>query len=103
MRATKHPSNEQLRRIQRCWRRALVVLVVVGVWLGPDGLGRSRWELAAFLAVFVAASVPVVAPALRPSVRVADSMNQLERPSRRRLIQFEGLEQKPSPTAGVGW
>ena len=77
MRATKRPSNEQLRRIQRCWLRALVALVAVGVWLGPDGLGKSRWGLAAFLAAFVAASVPMVARALRPSVRLADSMNQL--------------------------
>ena len=48
MRAAKRPSNEQLRRIQRCWLRALVALVAVGVWLGPDGLGKSRWGLAAF-------------------------------------------------------
>jgi hypothetical protein len=94
MRATKHPSNEQLRRIQRCWFRALVVLVVVGVWLGPAGLGKSRWELAAFLAAFVAASVPMVARALRPSIRLADSMNQLRRPSRRRSLPSEGRDNK---------
>ena len=92
MRAAKRPSNEQLRRIQRCWLRALVALVAVGVWLAPDGLGKSRWGLAAFLAAFVAASVPIMARARRPSVRLADSMNQLGRPSRRRSIPSQGRD-----------
>ena len=92
MRVTKRPSDEQLRRIQRCLLRALVVLVAVGAWLGPDGLGKSRWGLAAFLAAFVAASVSMVARALRPSVRLADSMNQLGRPSRRRSGPSEGRD-----------
>ena len=94
MPAIKDRSNEQLRRIERCWLRALLVLVVVGLWLGPDGFGKSRWQLAAFLAVFVAASVPMVARALRPSVRLADSLNQLGRPSQRRNITTTGPDDK---------
>jgi hypothetical protein len=91
MRATKRSSNAQLRRIQRCWLRALVVLVAIGVWLGPEGLGKSRWGLATFLAVFVAACVPMVARALRPGVRLADPMST-GRPSRRRSIPSEGRD-----------
>lgn len=78
MRSADYRRNDELRRIQRCWLRAIVVLVAVGVWLGPIGLGGSRLELGAFLAVFVGTSVPVILRALRPSTRLADSMNQLE-------------------------
>ena len=45
--------------------------------MGPLGFGKSRWELAAFLAVFVAVSVPLAARALRPSVRLLNTMNQI--------------------------
>jgi hypothetical protein len=72
----KHRSDG-LRRIQRCWLRSLVALIAVGVWLGPLGFGKSRWDLAEFLAVFVGASVPLAARALRPSVRLLNSMNQV--------------------------
>jgi hypothetical protein len=78
MRGANHRRNEELRRIQRCWLRAVVVLVAVGVWLGPIGLGGSRLGLGAFLAVFVGTSVPIILRALRPGTRLADSMNQLE-------------------------
>lgn len=78
MRGADDRRSEELRRIQRCWLRVLVVLVAVGVWLGPVGLGGSRLGLGAFLAVFVGVSVPMILRALRPSTRLADSMNQLE-------------------------
>ena len=82
MRDANHRPSEELRKIQRCWLRAAVILVVVGAWLGPIGLGRSRWGLGAFLVVFLGTSVPVVLRALRPSTRLADSMNPLEAPRR---------------------
>jgi hypothetical protein len=88
MRGAVPQSNEELRRIQGCWLRVLIVLVAVGVCLGPIGLGRSRLGLGAFLAVFVAVSVGILARALRPRVRLADSMNQLA--AARRQVDIPG-------------
>jgi hypothetical protein len=85
---TKHPWDDSLDRIQRCWRRLFAALIAVGVLLGPLGVGRSRWALWEFLVIFIMVSVPLIARVLRPGVRLVSSMNE------------PGTLSDASPTAG---
>jgi hypothetical protein len=72
-------TSPELQRIERCWVRLLLIVVIVGSVAAAGGIRGSVSGLAEFLAVLGVLAMPLIARGLRPPVRLSSSTNRGER------------------------
>jgi len=66
-------TSPELRRLERCWLRLVLILVVVAPVLAIAGAGGSLPTLAGFLVLFGVVSSRVIVRQLRPAVTLVSS------------------------------
>jgi Cu/Ag efflux pump CusA len=67
------PGSVGLQRIERCWLRLLLIVVMVGPILAVLGVGGTLLGLIAFLVIFAVAAALLIARELRPAVSLFSS------------------------------
>ena len=75
------PASLEVHRVERCWRRLLLFLVVAGPVLAVAGVGKTLLGLAVFLVVFAAAAAIVIVRDLKPRVSLISSTAHTRRAS----------------------
>jgi hypothetical protein len=83
------PGSLALHRVERCWLRLLLIVLIVALPLAFAGVGGTLPGLAEFLVIFAVVAKLVMVRELRVGVSLVSSAQPDRRMPRRRSGEFE--------------